>query len=133
MEDKNTFNYAYFAEEQAEIENIKKKYMKKTESKMEKLRRLDESVYSKATMWSIIFGVVGALLMGTGMSLIMTNIGAAMGLSTVWCVVIGLILGVPGMAMIGIAYPVYNTVLRREREKIAPEILALADEIESGK
>jgi hypothetical protein len=54
MEEKNTFKYSYSAEEQAEIENIKKKYQPKSESKMEKLRRLDESVYSKATMWSII-------------------------------------------------------------------------------
>ena len=130
MEDKNTFKYSYSADEQAEIENIKKQYQPKSESKMEKLRRLDESVYSKATMWSIIFGVVGALMMGSGMSLIMTDIGASLSISSVLCVVIGLILGVPGMAMIGIAYPVYNLVLRREREKIAPEILALADEIE---
>ena len=130
MEEKNTFKYSYSAEEQAEIENIKKKYQPKSESKMEKLRRLDESVYSKATMGSIIFGVVGALLMGSGMSLIMTDIGASLSISPVLCVVIGLTLGVPGMAMIGIAYPVYNVVLRHEREKIAPEILALADEIE---
>lgn len=130
MEEKNTFNYAYSADEQAEIESIKKKYMPKSESKMEKLRRLDAGVHSKATMWSIIVGVVGALIMGCGMSLIMTDLGLAIGLGSVLSIVFGILLGIPGMALVAFAYPVYGYVLRKEKEKIAPEILKLADEIE---
>lgn len=130
MEDKNTFNYSYSANEQDEIERIKKQYMPKTESKMDKLRRLDAGVHSKATMWSIIVGVVGSLVMGSGMSLVMTDIGAAIGMNSVFSIVLGVILGIPGIALVASAYPVYSLVLRRERERIAPEILRLADELE---
>lgn len=130
MEEKNTFNYAYSANEQDEIERIKKQYMPKTESKMEKLRRLDASVHNKATMWSIIVGVIGSLIMGSGMSLIMTDIGTAIGISPVLCIVIGILFGIPGMALIAFAYPIYNFVLRIEKEKAAPEILKLAAELE---
>lgn len=108
------------------VQKIRSKYAEKEFTELDALRALDR----KVKLPSNIFGIVGALLMGSGMSLIMTDIGASLAISPVLCVVIGLIFGVPGMAMIGIDYPVYNLVLRHEREKIAPEILALADEIE---
>lgn len=130
MEEKNTFNYSYSANEQDEIERIKKQYMPKTESKMEKLRRLDAGVHNKATMWSIIVGVVGSLIMGSGMSLIMTDIDSALGMNSVLSIALGIIIGILGIALIAFAYPTYSLVLRRERERIAPEILRLADELE---
>ena len=130
MEEKNTFNYSYSAEEQAEIEKIKSKYMPKTEDKMEKLRRLDESVTSMATTWSLVLGVTGTIVMGAGMSLTMTDLYKALSMSPTAAMVVGIILGLIGMGVAAVAYPVYNLVLERMRKKVAPEILRLADELE---
>ena len=129
MEDKNTFQFTYSAKEQEEIKAIRKKYAtpEKSEDKMEQLRRLDASVYSKATTVSLVVGIIGALVMGLGMSLAMTDIGAALG--TVLAMAIGIGLGVVGIVLASLAYPLYNRTLKKEREKIAPEILRLTDEL----
>ena len=70
--------------------------------------------------------MIGALIMGTGMSLAMTELGAALG---VLAMVIGIVVGIVGMVLVGLAYPVYNRVLKTERQRIAPEILRLTDEL----
>jgi hypothetical protein len=64
--------------------------------------------------------------MGTGMSLAMTEIGAALGSHAM---VIGILVGIVGMVLVALAYPLYNRVLKKQREKIAPEILRLSDEL----
>ena len=65
--------------------------------------------------------------MGSGMSIIMTDIGELLG--TVLSVIVGVVLGIIGIILVCLAYPLYNRTLKREREKIAPEILALTDEL----
>ena len=119
----NSFSYTYSAKQQAEIENIRKKYAPSTseEDKMEQLRRLDRSATNKATITSLIWGITGTLIMGMGMSF-----------ALVWqntLFIPGIIIGLIGIAMLSAAYPVYNKVLKKEQEKIAPEILRLTDEL----
>ena len=123
------FNYTYSAKEQEEIKAIRKKYAasEETEDKMTQLRRLDASVYSKASTAALAVGIVGALIMGIGMSLVMTDIGAVLG--TVLAMIIGISIGVVGIVLVCLAYPIYNRTLKKEREKIAPEILRLTDEL----
>jgi len=127
MKDKESFNYTYSAKEQEEIRRIRKKYAApdEEEDKMAQLRRLDASVYSKATTVAVVVGVIGALVMGLGMSLVMTDIGAALG--TVLAMAIGIGIGAVGIILVCLAYPLYNRTLKKEREKIAPEILRLTD------
>ena len=96
---------------------------------MEKLRRLDAAVYKKATVVSLILGVIGALIMGTGMSLVMTDFGDVIGLSDTMGMILGTIIGIVVMIPICLAYPFYNSIVKKEREKIAPEILRLTDEL----
>ena len=129
MENKESFNYTYSAKEQEEIKRIRKKYTAPAteEDKMAQLRRLDASVYSKATTVALVVGIIGALIMGFGMSLVMTDIGAALG--TFLAMVIGIGAGVIGIILVCLAYPLYNRTLKKEREKIAPEILRLTDEL----
>jgi small-conductance mechanosensitive channel len=129
MENKESFNYTYSAKEQEEIKAIRKKYavQEQTEDKMAQLRRLDAGVYSKATTAALVVGIIGALIMGMGMSLIMTEIGAFLG--TVMAMIVGIGLGVIGIILACLAYPLYNRTLKKEREKIAPEILRLTDEL----
>lgn len=127
--EKETFTYTYSAKEQAEIQNIRKKYAapEEYEDKMEQLRRLDGSVTKKATVRSMTVGIIGALVMGLGMSLAMTEIGASLG--TMLAMIIGIGVGSVGIVLVCFAYPVYNHTLKKEREKIAPEILRLTDEL----
>ena len=129
MDNNEGFNYTYSAKEQEEIKAIRKKYAasEESEDKMTQLRRLDASVYSKASTAALAVGIVGALIMGIGMSLVMTDIGAVLG--TVLAMIIGISIGVVGIVLVCLAYPIYNRTLKKEREKIAPEILRLTDEL----
>ena len=129
--DKETFSYTYSAKEQTEIQKIRDKYEKPTaeEDKMTQLRRLDASVHSKATAVALVLGIIGALIMGCGMSLIMTDIGAILGAPSNLAMLIGVPIGIVGMVLVCLAYPVYNRTVKKEREKIAPEIIRLADEL----
>lgn len=121
---KETFEYTYSAAQQDEIEKIRRKYLPKedsTEDKMELLRKLDRDVTKSGTIWGLVLGILGCLILGTGMSCCM-----------VWAdslFVIGIIVGVLGMVVIGLAYPVYAKITARERERIAPKILALTEEL----
>ncbi|MBQ8275601.1 MAG: hypothetical protein IJV76_05015 [Clostridia bacterium] len=131
MENKETFNYTYSAKEQEEIKAIRQKYSAKvqTEDKMAQLRRLDASVTQKAVTVSLVFGIIGALIMGMGMSLAMTEIGDVIGLQGEMAMLIGILVGILGIVLVCIAYPVYNRIIRKEREKIAPKILRMTDEL----
>ena len=131
MENKETFNYTYSAKEQEEIKAIRKKYIseEKSEDKMTKLRRLDAEVTQKATVISLVLGIIGALVLGIGMSLIMTDIGEIIGLIGIPSMVVGIIFGVIGIILVCLAYPMYNRISKRKREKIAPEIIRLTEEL----
>lgn len=117
----NSFQYTYSAREQAEIRSIRSKYQPKEENKMELLQRLDAAVTQKATMYSLILGILGALVMGTGMSCCMVFGGE-------WFVP-GIIIGLVGIVAVCLAYPLYSRVLKKERARIAPQILRLTDEL----
>lgn len=127
--EKETFRYTYSAKQQNEIQNIRKKYAAPEENKMEQLRRLDAGVTKKAASVSLAVGIVGVLLLGFGMSLVMTDIGAVFHFSRSIGILIGVLIGIVGMAVVALAYPLYLKVIREEREKIAPEILRLTDEL----
>ena len=127
MENKDeTFTYTYSAAQQQEVESIRKKYLPKEEDKMEQLRKLHNSATKKAQAWSIALGVIGALILGTGMSLCMTELSGFLGGTAMF---LGIPVGIVGMVLVALAYPVYNRVLKKERARIAPEILRLTDEL----
>jgi len=126
-----TFNYTYSAKEQTEIKAIRDKYAapEQTEDKLSLLRRLDGAVTKKATTAALILGIVGALILGTGMSLAMTEIGSMLSLQGSLPMLIGIPVGLVGILLVSLAYPVYNRTLQKEREKIAPQILRLTEEL----
>lgn len=126
MDNHQSFHYTYSAERQEEIQAIRKKYLPREADKMEQLRKLHDSATKKAQAASIAMGVIGALILGTGMSLCMTEMGALVG---EYGMVFGILVGIAGMILVALAYPVYNRVLKKERERIAPEILRLTDEL----
>ena len=126
--EKDAFSYTYSAKQREEIESIRRKYSPTEESKLERLRRLDASVTKAATSRAVTVGVAGALIMGAGMSLAMTDIGSALGLGN-GSMIVGIIVGVIGIALVSAAYGVYVRTVKRMRKRIAPEILRLSEEL----
>ena len=122
----HSFEYTYSARRQLEAEEIRKKYLPKEEDKMEQLRRLHAIPTQKAQAASIAAGVIGALILGFGMSLCMTDLGAMLG---TFAMILGSIIGLVGGILAALAYPIYKKILKTERTKIAPEILQLSEEL----
>ena len=122
----HSFEYTYSAQQQQEVEAIRQKYLPKEEDKMEQLRRLHAIPGQKAQAAALSAGIAGTLIMGTGMSLVMTEIGDRLGSLAI---VAGITVGLVGIVLAALAYPIYNRVLKKQRQKIAPEILRLSEEL----
>lgn len=117
------FQYTYSAKEQEELKRIRNKYIPREEDKMEMVRRLDAQAYHRPTMYAIIAGVTGALVLGVGMCCCMVWGQSAFVFG------LGVIAGLIGMGLAALAYPLYMRTLKRERERIAPEILRLTEDL----
>lgn len=115
------FHFTYSAAEQEELKRIRKKYLPPEENPMQRLRALDAGATRKGTALSLILGVLGVLIFGSGMSMIM-ELPQGYYLP-------GILLGILGLAAIAAAYPFYHRIVKHERKKIAPEILRLTDEL----
>ena len=127
----NGFSYTYSAKEQAELKKIREKYTQPAveEDKMAKLRRLDASVTGTAQAVAIALGVIGAIILGFGMSLCMTEIGEVLGVYSEMTMLLGIIIGVVGGILASLAYPIYNAIVKAKRKKLAPEIIRLTEEL----
>ena len=125
------FQYTYSAKEQAELKRIRDKYTAptETEDKMTRLRRLDASATNTAQAVALVFGVIGTLILGFGMSLVMTELAGSLGISGDAAMAIGIIVGIVGGVLASLAYPIYNAIVKAKRKKLAPEIIRLADEL----
>ena len=130
-QEQNGFTYTYSAKEQAELKHIRDKYTAPTEveDKMARLRRLDASVTNTAQAVALVFGVIGTLILGFGMSLVMTELAESLGISGDVAMVIGIIVGIVGGILASLAYPIYNAIVKAKRKKLAPEIIRLTDEL----
>ena len=127
----NGFQYAYSAREQAELKRIRDKYTAPAEvdDKMARLRRLDASVTRSAQTVALVFGVIGTLLLGFGMSLVMTELSEILALSGNEAMLVGITVGVVGGVLAGLAYPIYCAIAKAKCKKLAPEIIRLTDEL----
>ena len=116
-----SFEYTYSAPEQEEIKRIRSKYLpREQETKMERLRRLDREAERPGTITALVLGIVGLLVFGTGMCCCL-----------VWeLFALGIVVGILGGAMMAAAFPAYKLITRKQRERIAPEILALAEQLQ---
>jgi hypothetical protein len=130
-QEKNGFTYTYSAKEQAELKKIREKYVAppQSEDKMERLRRLDASVTQTAQAVALVFGVIGTLILGLGMSLIMTDLAEILGSCKDMAMGIGILVGLVGGILASLAYPLYNAIVKTKRKKLAPEIIRLTDEL----
>ena len=124
----NTFSYKYSAVENKEIQEIRKRYLPQSESKLEELKRLDEMVQASGMAESLSAGIGGALIFGLGMCLAMQVIGSGLIM-----MIIGILIGIVGMVGMLVAYPVYRKVFKQTKEKYAPRILELTAELTGEK
>ena len=121
--DRNSFEFTYSAKQQEEVEKIRNKYVSKEESKMEQLIRLDKQAELPGTITSITIGTIGTLLFGVGMCCVLVwN-------NSIEFFVTGTVIGIIGMIIAGLAYPIYKKVTKKERAKIAEQIISLSDEL----
>lgn len=120
----NTFSYKYSAVENKEIQEIRKRYLPQSESKLEELKRLDMQVQNAGMVESLCIGIISSLVFGLGMCLAMQVIGTGIGM-----MVLGIVIGIIGMAGILVAYPVCRRKQRKAKENLSPRILELTEEL----
>ena len=112
------------------VQKIRAQYMEREASELDELRALDWRVKRPANIFGYVFGSISAIVMGCGMSLVMTDIGATVGMANP--MVPGIVIGVVGLAMAIVNYPLYKRLLASGRGKYADEIIALSDKIMNG-
>ena len=108
-------------------QKIRTQYMEKTPSELDALRELDAKVKRPANIFGYAFGSISAIVMGAGMSLVMTDIGATVGIAS--ALVPGILVGVLGLGMTLLTYPMYKKILNSRKNKYGAEILKLSDKI----
>ena len=120
----NQFNYTYIApteEERKEIDSIRKQYLPKeqSETKLERLRRLNSLVKNSAIIWALTIGVLGCLVFGLGLTMVLE-----------WSVIHwGVLVAVIGCVPMAISYPIYKLVLKKNKARYGEEILRLSEEL----
>ena len=122
MNDTKAFEYNYSADRAKEIEAIRKKYEDPKTDKFEQHKALDKQADKRGMITSLVLGIVGALILGTGMSIFMEGSTAFM--------VLGIIIGVVGIVVLSAAYPLYKKIVKEDRAKVADQILTLSKEIQ---
>ena len=112
------------------VQKIRTQYTEKQHTQLDALKALDAKVKKPANVFAYIFGVLSAIIMGCGMSLVMTDIGAMLGMSNT--MTLGIIIGVVGLLLAVINYPIYKGILSSRKKKYADKIIALSDELMKG-
>ena len=118
MNQENTFSYKYSAKENKEVQEIRKKYLPQSESKLDELKRLDEAVQNSGMLEALCAGIGGLLVFGLGMCFAMQVIG-----SGALMVALGVLLGIAGVVCMVAAYPIYRSVFSKTKSKYTPRIL----------
>ena len=109
------------------VEKIRTQYMEKENTEQDALRKLDAQVKRPANIFAYVFGSLGAIVMGSGMSLVMTDIGEKIGVTE--GMIPGIVIGVVGLCIVSINYPIYKKILQSRRKKYAEEIISLSEKI----
>lgn len=122
MNDTRQFEYNYSADKAKEVEAITKKYMSHEPDKFEQLKALDRKAERRGQTTSLALGIIGTLILGIGMSIVMAGSATFM--------ILGIIIGIAGIAILATAYPAYKKFVKEDRSKVADQILALSKEIQ---
>lgn len=121
MAETEVFEYTYSAPAQDEVKRIRQKYLPKEVTTLDQLRALDAGVTKRGNAISIAHGIVYALILGLGMSCCLVWAGK-------WFIP-GILIGCIGLTGISATYPIYNHIVKQDRERFSPEILRLSEEL----
>ena len=114
-------------DQQFMAQKIHAQYMEKECTELDELRELDAKVKRPVNVFAYTFGSISAIVMGAGMSLVMTDIGAAIGITS--ALVPGIAIGALGLGMALLTYPMYKGILNSRKKKYGAEILELSEKI----
>lgn len=109
------------------IQKIRTQYTEKKHSDLDELKKLDARVKRPANVFAYVFGSIGAMIMGAGMSLVMTDLAETVGIENP--MLCGIVIGILGMLMAIANYPIYKSILASRRKKYADQIIALSDKM----
>ena len=112
------------------VQKIRTQYTERENTQLDALKALDKKVKKPANVFAVIFGSISAVVMGSGMSLVMTDIGSIIGIESPMFP--GIIIGVVGLVMALFTYPMYKKILNSRKKKYASEIIKLSDSIMNG-
>ena len=112
------------------VEKIRSQYTEARHTELDALKALDARVKKPAHVFGYVYGTIGAIVMGAGMSLVMTDIGSVLGMAET--MVPGIAVGLVGMLMACTTYPIYKKILNIRKKKYAPQILELSERAMKG-
>ena len=112
------------------VQKIRTQYTERENTQLDALKALDKKVKKPANVFAVVFGIISAVVMGSGMSLVMTDIGSIIGIESP--LIPGIIIGVVGLVMALLTYPMYKKILNSRKKKYANEIIKLSDNIMNG-
>ena len=112
------------------VQKIRTQYTEKQHTELDALKELDAKVKRPANVFAYTYGSISAVIMGAGMSLVMTEIGEIIGLAS--AMIPGIVIGVVGMGMALSTYPIYKKMLNARKKKYATEILKLSENVMKG-
>ena len=112
------------------VQKIRTQYTERENTQLDALKALDKKVKKPANVFAVVFGSISAVVMGSGMSLVMTDIGSIIGIKSPMFP--GIIIGVIGLVMALLTYPMYKIILNSRKKKYASEIIKLSDSIMNG-
>ena len=112
------------------VQKIRTQYTEKEHTELDELKELDAKVKRPVNIFAYVYGSISAIIMGSGMSLVMTDLGASLGLDSVMGP--GVIIGIVGMVMALTTYPIYKKLLSARKKKYAPQIMKLSEQIMKG-
>ena len=112
------------------VQKIRTQYTERENTQLDALKALDKKVKKPANVFAVIFGSISVVVMGSGMSLVMTDIGSIIGIESPMFP--GIIIGVVGLVMALLTYPMYKKILNSRKKKYASEIIKLSDSIMNG-
>lgn len=112
------------------VQKIRTQYTEKENTQLDSLKKHDAKVKKPANVFAYVFGSLSAIIMGSGMSLIMTDIGEMIDVANP--MIPGVVIGIIGMIMAIVNYPIFKQILASRRKKYTKEIIALSDKIRKG-
>ena len=109
------------------VQKIRTQYTEKQHTELDELKALDAKVKRPANVFAYVYGSISAVVMGAGMSLVMSDLGSILGIAN--AMIPGIVIGVVGLAMALTTYPIYKRVLSSRKRKYADQILKLSEKI----